>query len=354
MEEELRLNFPSDGQIFKLIEQIERIMLERSVNLIRVYVKDIPYVEEFVRYGFMPQVLQSRYHEDSFEIDALVQYFIEGLSEKEIQFWSEVQIEIKYVLKSLKSGHYIYGNIRGWKDFAAKTSISFPLLLYAPNQVYKSNRPKTDMLIFQTPTSLLYTRVERLDEYRFEITLNDGSSAIGIPVTRYAAGMSKGLYYNDDSKNQLQSYCGTFYYYEPESTTFLIYETSRMYFNKHEAIRNLAPILLNKKVEAVEYYHDHSKFPDDMNMTPREYGNLSGWTEDEFEQIEDLPERKHYVGENLGLYGLEDSYDQLLCEVSRNFDILILTNMIGKYQIVTEVLDNRERTISFSNLAFPL
>ena len=54
------------------------------------------------------------------------------------------------------------------------------------------------------------------------------------------------------------------------------------------------------------------------------------------------------------LYGLEDVWDQPLCvgASKAGYDIVVLENMVGKYQVVTEVLDTRSREDSFSSLLY--
>jgi hypothetical protein len=59
-------------------------------------------------------------------------------------------------------------------------------------------------------------------------------------------------------------------------------------------------------------------------------------------------------GYSLKLYAEEDVWYQPLCNAARDndHDIVILENMIGKYQVVTEVLDTRSREAIFSGLLY--
>ena len=61
-----------------------------------------------------------------------------------------------------------------------------------------------------------------------------------------------------------------------------------------------------------------------------------------------------YVGRFLGLYAKEDDFDQSICIAVRakSIDIIILTDMIGSHQVVTEILDTRERSVSFKSLLY--
>ena len=104
------------------------------------------------------------------------------------------------------------------KREAVRSATSLALLLYAPEMVYKlSKRPKTDMSLFRMPQSRTISR----DEIR-NMKVKIGTEVWKVlPVTRYASGMSRGLYYDERPKDT----CGTFYYYEPESTTYLAYKT---------------------------------------------------------------------------------------------------------------------------------
>ena len=73
------------------------------------------------------------------------------------------------------------------------------------------------MSLFRSPISRTISRAELVGN---KVTI-DGEVWSVIPVTRYAAGMSKGLYWDE----RPQDICGTFYYHEPESTTYLAYKT---------------------------------------------------------------------------------------------------------------------------------
>ena len=78
-----------------------------------------------------------------------------------------------------------------------------------------------------------------------------------IPITKYAAGMNRGLYYTTNIHPEL---CGTFYYYEPESKTYLAYNTSRTFVNKTDALDQLTGIMtifkINIDAQNVELYPD--------------------------------------------------------------------------------------------------
>jgi hypothetical protein len=65
-----------------------------------------------------------------------------------------------------------------------------------------------------------------------------------------------------------------------------------------------------------------------------------------------ITNKKYY--HTLGMYAVEDPLDQVVCKFAKylGFDTVILTNMIGSHQIVSEVLDTRLRAQSFNSLIF--
>jgi len=72
------------------------------------------------------------------------------------------------------------------------------------------------------------------------------------------------------------------------------------------------------------------------------------------EFVESLPQVNHYAGHYLSLYAKEDDLDQAICQLGRDhgIDIIILTHMIDSFKIVTEVLDTKDRLISFGSLIY--
>ena len=187
----------------------------------------------------------------------------------------------------------------------------------------------------------------------------DGESWNVIPVTRYAKGMSRGLYFEEASDVDIE-YCGTFYYHEPESTTLLAYKTSESFFNKYTCAKELDPSdLATDILEDVEnntlLMYIKGKLPKNLMLTPLEAYDLKfipeKWTR---EEVTSLPQNKRYVGKTIGLYALEDLLDQIICELAQeaNLDIVVLRNMSGIYQVVTEILDVRKREDSFKSLLY--
>lgn len=243
---------------------------------------------------------------------------------------------------------WIYRTLKSHKEIAIETTSSLPLLLYAPDYVYpESNRPITDMSLYRTRNSITARRSEIIDN---TVVLNNEVWNV-IPVTRYSGGMSKGLYYGNYDERY---YCGTFYYYEPASTTLLAYKTSFQEFNKFTALSKLTP---NKKYPTKRKLYNNIIFdkfmngdiPSDLILTPEQYYEATDSTVP-FSTIDIEP---LYAGKILGLYALEDDLDQPLCIAAKpNYDIVILESMVGSHQVVTEILDTRSRSVSFNHLIY--
>lgn len=101
--------------------------------------------------------------------------------------------------------------------------------------------------------------------------------------------------------------------------------------------------------EFLQRYID-GELPKDLIMTPEEV--LS------FGVLQDIPlprsNESHYAAHLLSLYAHEDTSDQPLAKAAqaRNIDLVVLTNMPGSYQVVTEILDARPRVDSFRSLIY--
>lgn len=207
----------------------------------------------------------------------------------------------------------------------------------APDLLYKSGRPKTDMLLYRNANS---NRVPLA-------SIVDGTwtteTWFTIPVTRYSAGMQRALYYTNGDSSK---FCGTFYYLEPESTTFLAYRTVLRSFNKTTALQELTTKIDNKKIVKEIRRVVKDKLLDDNlrehieGVIPRDlmYRDING----------------NPIYDDNGIYAYEDDLDQLLCRTAAmvGYDIVILESMVGGFQVVTEVLDTRSRKDSFCSLVY--
>ena len=121
----------------------------------------------------------------------------------------------------ISSFPFYYVNIGRIVEEAAHSASSFALLLFAPEHVYRqSKRPVNRMELFQMADSrILHVRLNVSDQF--------------IPVTRYAKTREAGLFFGARGD---RDFCGTFYYYEPESTTFLRAQNVLRAKNKTEAM----------------------------------------------------------------------------------------------------------------------
>ncbi|CAH6420739.1 Hypothetical protein POVR2_LOCUS241 [uncultured virus] len=271
--------------------------------------------------------------------------WLEGRSFVSIEFWHDDNRPEDMVSDMKKPRTWTWKTLETWKKEAIDTVVSLPLMLYAPELVYKqSKRPKTDMSLFRSPLS----RTIKMSEIRNGTVVIEGRVWNVVPVTRYAAGMSKGLYYNDRPKDT----CGTFYYLEPESKTYLAYRTALTAFNKTEAA--IALDVYDESGMSVEermLQHSRGTYPRDLMMTVGETQITYPFRVQDASLDDD---DRHYAGVYLDLYAEEDVWDQPLCIAAREagYDLVILENMVGKYQVVSEVLDTRSREDSFGSLLY--
>lgn len=253
------------------------------------------------------------------------------------------------------------------RKMARMTSEIIYLLILDPNSLYsESLRPVNDMSMFRTAGSLT------LDETAFAKARDNEQEYI--PVARYAVGMSQGMYYTSKPATDK---CGTFYYLERESNCLLRFKNLLIAKNKVRAYETLKKINLKRLTgtysdieRAVAMFEDS-----DLNLTPlrfykkyqRKYEKVDQFMEDLLieERHKDFGEdeerdglqlsRTFYCARRMELYGLEDKFDQPICELARDvlkYDGIILEHMVGGRQIVTEVLDTRPREESFKNLVY--
>lgn len=274
--------------------------------------------------GFLVPCPMVQFVGDLVDYHLLYERYLEGMTDEEVEFWDHVSLDNLQEMKlwSLVSKNYI--------SKCAQNGNSYPMLTTYPQLLYPSMRPITDMSLFQTPLSKYYKSMDDIPNYK-------------IAVTRYSTGMSKGKYYDTDRPTDT---CGYFYYYQPESTTYLTYNNAFTSFNKTTAARELIQqvndqdMILVQKLRKLSRANNLSELeshisgalPADLMMTAKQY-----------DQEPDLGDRQVYVGVILDLYAFEDKLDQPLCKLASmlGYDIVILTHMIGSHQVVTEVLDTR-------------
>lgn len=173
-----------------------------------------------------------------------------------------------------------------------------------------------------------------------------------IPVIRYGLGMTRGLY----STSASSGYCGTFYYYEPDSNTLLEANNVLVTPNKITASIHLLGLentylnmtsSLNTFGELSEEEEPYYRpMPDDVS------GGYPGY--DDWRTVLDNMATGRFVPTqwNKNLYAQEDRFDQVICRAAREkgFDVILLTLMTGGNRMVSEVLDVRDRAESFNSL----
>lgn len=200
------------------------------------------------------------------------------------------------------------------QDWCEKTCCSVPLLLNHRNMLYGSMRPKTTMKQYKTEKSKV---------------LNSPPQSCHLPITRYSDGMSKGQF-NDDAEIE---YLGTFYYLEKDQKNcYLTFNTHFQSFNKTTMAKEFG-IETDPDIDRWINAHINGRLPQDL-IVDGEYIGYEGWI--------------------YSLYGVEDYLDQDLVRVGKEkgYDILIFDNMVGQFQVTSEVVDCRDRMESFDSLVF--
>lgn len=176
-----------------------------------------------------------------------------------------------------------------------------------------------------------------------------------LPVTRYAPAPTSGLFFQSSCDASKGGYCGTFYYLEPESDTFLAFQRGLVAYTKESAL---------KFIRTGDPGELHDQGPDGRKYwyTPLEYQRDFGECplgDVEYSVAADAPgriqmDRDYYTGIVQGHYADEDDYDQDLCVEAQaaGYDVVVLLSMVGRRHIVSEVLDTRDREDSFESLRF--
>jgi hypothetical protein len=286
--------------------------------------------------------------------------FFRRYNAETLRYWTKYNMK-DYLETDLENvPKFVYNSIDHIKAKAEVKPDSFLLLLFAPHLVYKeSKRAMTTMRQFFDPAPRYISGKEMSDKPNNHIR-----------VTRYAAGMSRGLYFNnDDDEKEKQTYCGTFYYQEPGSNVVLKYNNPLKAIDKSKAGLELAQVLSagslpdsnNMKIadDLLELSNRlRIRFPLGVErkfmLTPVEYNNVYLWTAPEMDLSKPglQLEREYYAINHHSYYAHQDDLDQKICVVARalKYDVVLLTHMIGSRQIVYEVMDTRSREESFANL----
>lgn len=311
------------------------------------YLYPVGYVYDplaMIRSGFFPASGSV-----SSEGSHILSEYINGIDLDTIDFWTN-SLDPKRNLEDLsREPRWSYYTLETIKKKGIDEADSIGLSLFLPELMYKnSKRPMTDMIRFRTQFN---NRIRKSDIIDGNQILLQGIRWNILPVTRYAAGMSRGLFNEESDKK----FCGTFYYYEPESTTYLAFQTRLHSFNKYTAALQLGIKSDPSIGPKVKQYSDGT-IRSDLMLTPNEAYNIkkpiaSSWTQ---ERVSALPQTRRYAGIYLGLYASEDTFDQPLCQAGKKEGIQVITfsNMAGSHQVVSEILDTRDRMSSFESLLY--
>ena len=338
------------------------------VKFVVDYVYD---VNLFIKYGFIPDFKTDNHILEDYLLYENVENRYDILD-----FWHSIShniITYEHFNNLNTCRYWKYCSLKYNKRKAIEKCDSFKLLT-RPELLYsKSKRPITNMKLFDH--GLTYDSKDIISENNTSENNTSENNYIGtinisgilwnfIRVTRYAKGMSRGLYYGNSSIN---FYGGVFYYLEKESKVLLLFKTYKIYKNKYCAVLDLCPSSINGSFRNIPYFEDYfsgkSNLPDDLMMTAKEVWDYAKNGDSTIkaglmneDKIKHIPQEKRYAGKTLGFYAIEDVFDQDLYQSAskKNIDILIFENMIGSRQIVKEILHvKKEKIESFLHLAYP-
>lgn len=192
--------------------------------------------------------------------------------------------------------------------------------------VYPSGRARTDMrCIEDLKIGLPYGVIETSDQITYncsKVHYLDHASAW--PVVRYGAGMN-GTYLADSS----ESYRGTFYYFEPDSSIMLDARKVLVAPNKITACFELLGYKATKKV---------------ISSINNGIGNF---------RLKSMANNSYdFTIFDQAMYAEEDCLDQPLAigAHEQGIDLVVLCYMTGSTRMVSEILDVRDRSLSFQSL----
>lgn len=182
-----------------------------------------------------------------------------------------------------------------------------------------------------------------------------------IPVLRYQKGMSGYLTVIDNNEEE-KNWCGTFYYFEPDSNVYLLAPKVLVTWNKITACSDLGipfETVADAVYLAMENYMSSDENDNEFETFPENIGyNVEGETKrEQWDNVvrgfqnRSLDPLKH-VPE---FYAVEDAFDQMICSIAKSegIDVIVLKYMTGETRTVCEVLDTRDRVHSFQHLYFP-
>lgn len=188
-----------------------------------------------------------------------------------------------------------------------------------------------------------------------------GDVVFSIPVIRYQQGMG-GFYYQPADNTQ---YCGTFFYFEPDSPAHLLSYSTVIALNKLHAFKFLnvpfeqvyktykkqylnrlsADEFYNYITDPVESVWNYSwpQMQRDEGFVRRRLRQFLKVLYRGYVKLKDEENGLYYDFQNHypTLYAFEDEFDQPLCEAAaaQGIDCVVLRKMVGANRWVSEVLD---------------
>lgn len=207
---------------------------------------------------WLPQQESDKYL-SYFSSEEMLSLLVAGVPLQQIAWWLSLE-DVKEALSYVQLWSFYT------KEGARKEALrgnSYASVFTYPELLYKtSKRPRTDMSMFRLPASL------RLSDMRPQEKL--------LPVTRYALGMRKSLFFEETAKKE---FCGTFYYWEEESTTFLRYQTIHSSFSKFTAYHELKDRyeqITGKEINAIPGMLEETRYLDSHYFQPTYIAYLTG------------------------------------------------------------------------------
>lgn len=353
-----------DSGIIDIIETLSALLIEEVTLEVDInnYLKLISTNIKFIR-NYVEEALSSG---TSFRNTDLLEslYALEDLIRVNLLIYEKGYPKIKY--------DSMYGLAEAIKPYDTYTSVmaektvnNFELIpdllslmqalnLDSKSLFYPSNRPKTDMRDIHTIKERKKIDKEKIypsshvlvgEQYLNITEVIEGQ--VDIPVARYGSAIS-GLYRKEVLTSK--SFCGKFYYYEPDSQIYLRSYRTLITPNKLTAMVHLFGIDTTVRYIAASITVDGLVSLKSNQLSsnqlyrplalPSEYFGCyisNNWkevlemmTNGTFDFLKFYP----------GFYAKEDKFDQIICKKSE-YDTIVFTSMTGKTRIVSEVLDIR-------------
>ncbi len=375
------------GHIFT---QIDNWANENKIQIINLKIEKNDVVHYLLPYYLS---MFQQYFQTPFSIHGFIPVTVLPKEDNKIieLFYNRDKIDEKSFLQMFFTDKYVRYSKNKIMDILAKTGNSNIIYYLYPKELDtylypKSKRPKTTMQNLGMEQkqlgdfSLTSTTVSGVDLY--QNILGSDKNNYYIPVTRYGSETS-GLYFVAKSKK----YCGTFYYYESDSSYLLQVPKNKIliFDNKYNALdyiyhsyydffindQTLLEKVENAHVEVLNKIEDvivevlGKEMKDDVyesgiasDFIAGIYDGISGYDKISGGKMilgfgnNYLTKEGKYTKYIDKFYAIEDELDQPLCRSMQlvNIDVIIFTKMVGSGRTVVEVLDARDREVSYSSI----